>query len=192
MRYSEEVRGVLIAPPASFLEERRRLGHDVRDEMWDGVVHVVPQPGSRHQRLAHMFGFVLLPLAEAHGLVATHETGLYRPGTDRDWRVPDLLYAPPDRVSERGVEGHADLVVEFRSPDDETYEKLPFYAEVGCREVLVIDADSCAVELFSLEVGSYGRTEGRVRLISLAATIERIEGPGLRVAWQGGSADVVV
>ena len=37
--------------PEDFLEERRRLGIDVRDELWEGVVHLVPPPASAHARL---------------------------------------------------------------------------------------------------------------------------------------------
>jgi Uma2 family endonuclease len=187
------MRTVIIDPPPHFLEERRRLGHDVRDEMWDGVVHVVPSPSTWHQYFAHRLGHVLFPLAQARGLLATHETMLERPGTDRDWRVPDLLYAPFERAAQRGIQGHAALVIEVRSPGDETYEKLPFYAEVGCGEVLVIDRDTCAVELFSLgDAGEYVRTTGSVELASLGATVTTIDGPGVRVTWEGGSADVLL
>ncbi len=192
MKYNETMQAVIIDPSPHFLEERRRLGQDIRDEMWDGVVHVVPSPLTRHQRFAHRLGAVLLPLADARGLMATHETSVYRPGTDRDWRVPDLLYAPPEQASERGVEGHAALVIEVRSPGDETYKKLPFYAEGGCREVLVIDRDTCAVELFRLEGEDFVRREGSVELVSLRAAVSTIEGLGVRLAWDGGSADVVV
>ena len=188
----KDMDAVIIDPPDHFLQERRRLGHDIRDEIWDGVVHVVPSPLTRHQRFAHQLGFVLYPLAQARGLLATHETSVYRPGSDRDWRVPDLLYAPPERASERGIEGHAALVIEIRSPGDETYEKLPFYAAVGCQEVLVIDRDTCSVELFRLEGEDFVRTAGTVELRSLGAVIETIVGPGVRVTWDGGSADVVV
>lgn len=187
------MRRVIIDPPPHFLEERRRLGQDVRDEMWDGVVHVVPSPSPWHQYFAHRLGHVLFPLAQARGLLATHETMLERPGTDRDWRVPDLLYAPFERAAQRGIQGHAALVIEVRSPGDETYEKLPFYAEVGCGEVLVIDRDTGAVELFSLgDAGEYVRTTGSVELASLGATVTTIDGPGVRVTWEGGSADVLL
>ena len=193
MKYHEGMRTVLVDPPPHFLQERRRLGQDIRDEMWDGVVHVVPSPSTWHQHFAHRLGHVLFPLAEAQGLLATHETMLFRPGGDRDWRAPDLLYAPFDHASERGIEGHAALVIEVRSPGDETYEKLPFYAGVGCREVLVIDRDTCVVELFRLyEGGEHARTTGSVELASLGATVTTIEGPGVRVAWDGGSTDVLL
>src|SRR5947209_2366741 len=168
------MRTVIIDPPSDFLEERRRLGHDIRDEMWHGVVHVVPSPSTWHQHFAHRLGHVLFPLAETKGLLATHETMLCRPGSDHDWRVPDLLYAPFEYASKRGIEGHAALVIEVRSPGDETYDKLPFYAAVGCREVLVIDQDTCAVELFRLEEGQFVRSKGEVELASLGAVIAEI------------------
>jgi len=186
------MRTVIIDPPSDFLEERRRLGHDIRDEMWDGVVHVVPEPSTWHQHFAHRLAVVLFPLAETKGLLATHETALYRPGEDRDWRVPDLLYAPFEHALNRGIEGHAALVIEIRSPGDETYQKLPFYADVGCREVLVIDRDTCAVELFNVAEGELARTTGSVELASLGARMTTIDGPGVRVTWEGGSADVLL
>ena len=186
------MRTVIIDPPSDSLEERRRLGQDIRDEMWDGVVHVVPSPSTWHQRFAHRLAVVLFPLAEAKGLLATHVTAVYRPGEDRDWRVPDLLYAPYEHALTRGIEGNAALVIEVRSPGEETYDKLPFYAEVGCREVLVIDRDTCAVELFSLDDGQSVRTTDSVGLAALGVTITTIAGPGVRVTWEGGAADVLL
>jgi hypothetical protein len=41
------MRVVWLEAPGGLLEERRRLGLDIRDEMWDGVLHVVPPPGGR-------------------------------------------------------------------------------------------------------------------------------------------------
>ncbi len=38
-------------PPAEFaalLERRRRLGQDLFDEVWEGVLHVNPTPSGRH------------------------------------------------------------------------------------------------------------------------------------------------
>jgi len=51
-------------------------------------------------------------------------------------------------VTRRGVEGPAELVVEVRSPGDETYDKLPFYERKGVRQVLVVARDALAVQLF--------------------------------------------
>ena len=186
------LRAVWLDVPDHFLDERHRLGHDHQDEMWEGVLHMVPQPASRHQRLAHEIGAMLLPLAKAKGLLGMQEPALYSPRRDDSWRVPELAYAGPEHVSERGIEGRAELVVEIRSPRDETYDKLPFYAAMGCQEVLVIDRDTCAVELFSLEGSEFVRTTGEVRLTSVDATVLQIDIAALRLSWGTGSADVEV
>lgn len=38
------MRAVWIGVPDRFLEERHRLGHDKQDELWEGVLHMVPPP----------------------------------------------------------------------------------------------------------------------------------------------------
>jgi hypothetical protein len=42
------MRVLLLDAPQAMFDERRRLGLDGRDEMWDGVLHVVPPPGGPH------------------------------------------------------------------------------------------------------------------------------------------------
>lgn len=39
--------------PEAMLAERRRLGLDRRDEMWNRVLHMVPPPGGRIKDWAH-------------------------------------------------------------------------------------------------------------------------------------------
>ena len=46
-------------------------------------------------------------------------------------------------------------VFEVRSPGDETYEKLPFYAAVGVEAVVVIERDTKAVQVFGLSDGGF-------------------------------------
>ena len=40
------------------------------------------------------------------------------------------------------LEGGPTVVVEIRSPGDETMEKLPFYAQLGVPEVWIVDRDT--------------------------------------------------
>ena len=141
------MRGVLVEVPERMLAERRRLGLDGHDEMWDGVVHMVPPASGRHQRLGSEMLLVLSPLAKRLGLVSSYETGLFRSADD--YRVLDLLFCRAEHVSDRGAEG-ADLVIELRSAGDETYAKLDFYAALGVGEVLVVHPADRAVELFRL------------------------------------------
>jgi Uma2 family endonuclease len=119
--------------------------------MWDGELHMVPRPSEQHQAIGTALVVALAPLAEARGLLARYETGLFRPDVDDDYKVPDQLYARPELRSERGIEGGASLVVEILSPNDETYAKLDWYASasVGVGEVLVIEPETRRVELFA-------------------------------------------
>jgi hypothetical protein len=49
------MRVLMLEAPQWLLDERRRLGQDVRDEVWDGVVHMVPLPNDAHQEFAVRF-----------------------------------------------------------------------------------------------------------------------------------------
>src|SRR4051794_8224099 len=112
---------VQINPPAALLAERRRLGLDLFDEMWEGVLHMVPAPSFNHQTLEGELLVALMPIAKDLGLLALCEFGLYDPELPghTSFRVPDLTIFRPDAVSDRGVEGAASLAVEIRSPEDE-------------------------------------------------------------------------
>lgn len=184
------MRAVLLEVPEAMLAERRRLGHDKRDEMWDSVLHMVPPPGGPHQRLGSRLFLVLAPLAERRGLVPFYETGLFR--TDEEYRVPDQLYCWPEYQSDRGVE-RADLVVEIRSKGDETYKKIDFYAQLGVREMLIVHPEDRRVELLRA-VGDQllpvtTDADGAVRSDVLGARFATVDGR-LRITWQGGAADL--
>ncbi|MEO8843780.1 MAG: Uma2 family endonuclease, partial [Kofleriaceae bacterium] len=147
------MRAVWLEVPESFLEERRRLGHDKKDELWDGVLHMVPPPSSRHQRVSIDLLVALADIARRLGLEFwSDSTGLFGPG--ENWRIPDVTFARPDQASERGLES-AELVVETLSPNDESRKKLPFYARIGVREVWLVDPATRVVEIFALQAGGY-------------------------------------
>jgi len=190
------MRALLLEVPEELLEERRRKGLDGHDEMWDGVLHMVPAASSPHQILAGELMAVLLPLAKRRGLVGMPEAGLYRPGPagEHDYRVPDLVFALPEHISDRGVEGRAELLVEILSPGDESYAKLAFYEEMRVREFLVVDPRTRQYELFALGDGHLVTVEpdadGSATSSSLGVTLSTIDGPRLRLAWDGGTADV--
>ncbi len=172
------------------LAERRRLGLDGRDEMWNRVLHMVPPAGGPHQRLGSELLQVLAPLGKRRGLAASYETGLFRAADD--YRVPDQLYCRPEHQSDRGAEG-AELVIEIRSEGDETYEKIGFYAALGVREMLIVHPEGRWVELLRA-VGDRllpvsADTEGRVRSAVMGAQFATVAGR-LRITWEDGVADV--
>jgi Uma2 family endonuclease len=151
------MRALLLEVPQAMLDERRRLGHDKHDEMWEGVLHMVPPAGGPHQKRGTYLVAALHVLAKRAGLEALYESGLFEPGRNDNYRVPDNVVFRPSSFSERGVEGRAELVVEFRSPNDESYEKLPFYASMEVQEVLILDKSH--IDLRHLVDGAYVPTE---------------------------------
>jgi hypothetical protein len=68
--------------PEAFLTERRKLGLDKRDEMWEGELHVVPPSNEEHQRVEGELFLVLAPLAKAARLLIRAETGLFDPAVE--------------------------------------------------------------------------------------------------------------
>jgi Uma2 family endonuclease len=177
----------MLDVPESLLDERRRLGLDVFDEVWEGVLHMVPPPSGEHQILESEMIAVLLGVAKRHGLVASVETGLFADDDD-DYRLPDLIISRPAQRTHRGVDGTAELVVELRSPHDETDEKLPWYAARGVAEILIVDPPTRAIELYRGEAGEpvavVPDAGGGVTLATLGvrlSTVVTTDGPRLRI-----------
>jgi Uma2 family endonuclease len=184
------MRVLMLDAPQWLLDERRQFGQDRRDEVWDGVLHMVPPPSDAHQEFAIKLLFVTAPRAEQRGLLPRYETGLFR--AERDYRVPDQLYCRPEQRSERGAEG-AELVVEIRSERDETYEKIDFYSRVGVREMIVAHPEARKVELFRALGGQLVPVQpgpdGELVSEVLGITMRTVDGK-LEISWDGGSATV--
>jgi Uma2 family endonuclease len=183
-----------VDPASPLIAERERLGLDKFDEMWEGVVHVVPPPSVRHQDAEMRLGQVLLARADALGLLCTNNTGLYAPGRSDNWKVPDIVVARPEQRSERGVEGACVLVVEILSPHDESYQKLPFYAAMGVEQVLIVDPKTFTLDLRVNDAGVLREVvpddDGTVILSTLDLSLRPVAGEGLDAWWPGGSAEV--
>jgi len=134
------MRTVVLGPPppelAALIARRRKLGLDMYDEVWDGEYHMAPMAHSSHGRLQAQVIRLLGPLAETADLVVT---GPFNLGRADNFRVPDagLHRGDPNAV----WVPTAAVVVEIESPDDETWEKLPFYAAQGVDEVLIVSGE---------------------------------------------------
>jgi hypothetical protein len=142
------------------LEDRRKHELDRWDEMWHGVLHMVPPPNFDHQSLTTFLGHVYWEVVVEGGLGRVITQGkLARTGPEEEnYRVPDLtivLKGSRGRIVRQGVARSADQVVEVFSPGDETYEKFDYYASLGVRELLIIYRDASRIELYRLTDGEY-------------------------------------
>jgi len=131
------------------LAERQRLGLDRFDEMWEGVLHMVPPPKGRHQLLEGQLVHHLTRPAALVGCRVAPEIGVF--AAENDYRVTDVAVFPEASLADRGIDGAPLVVIEVRSPDDESYEKVPWYLARGARSVVVIDQDRFSVEVFTSE-----------------------------------------
>jgi Uma2 family endonuclease len=188
MKYHQSVRSVPMTFPPTTPEERQRLGLDTKDELWDGEWHFVNPPKSWHWQLNSDLFLILAPLARRVGLTPAMEGCGVFGELDHNWRVPDQVYAKPEDVIEEGVTS-AELVVEVRSPGDESYQKLPFFAERSVTEVLIVQEDR------RFELRRLGPDQAYVlvdngRSETLGVTSSTVAGPRLRIEWEGGAAEV--
>ena len=191
----DPMRTLIVAPDPEWLEERRKRGIDSKDEVWDGVLHVPPEPTSHHQRIEGRLARVLAPLAETRGLELLQQISILDPATHKkNYRTPDIVVVDPSRLIRRGTEGPVELTIEVLSPDDESREKFPFYAARGVQEIWIVDPDTRDFEVYTLRSGVYFAIlpdeGGRVRAPALDLTLSRRDGPLLHIAWAGGSAEI--
>jgi Uma2 family endonuclease len=159
---------VLDPPPPQLqelLERRRQTGADRHDEVWEGVYHMIPAPGTAHSFVAHQLAVLLDAPAGADGFVVSAEFNL---GARDDCRVPDLGVHRERRLGTWIPT--AAIVVEVLSPQDDTWEKLQFYAVHGVDELLVVDPSSRSVTWLALHEGEY-RPIDQSQIIDLSASL---------------------
>ena len=147
---------------AALIERRRRLGQDLFDEVWDGVLHMNPAPHGKDANIQQQLAELLGPRARKARLLP--RVGPFNLGQQDDYRVPDGgLHRPsPDQL----YYPTAALVVEIVSPGDESYQKLGFYATHHVDEVVIVDPDRRQVLWFRL-VGEDYRPLDASELIEL-------------------------
>ena len=153
---------VLGEPPpvlASLILERQRLGLDTHDEIWDGDYHMSPAPSRRHADIVGQLHLFLGFRARTLGLRNTSDFNL---GVSGNFRVPDLGFFR-DRGQEVWV-ATAAIVVEVRSPDDESYQKFDFYFERGVEEILIVDLVTQDVQWFARGESEFESTEASLLL----------------------------
>lgn len=198
------MKGLLLKVTERELENRRRIGLDRWDEMWEGILHMAPAPAFEHQRLQLELGAFLLSLLRrtGRGTLAMAVNVFNESSSVEDYRIPDFSFVGARNLGNLrsdGIRGGPpDAVVEIKSPDDETYEKLPFFRALGVKEVIVVDRDSKEPEVFRLGRAGYESVspdagggllshELGVRLLPIAGKC-----PGLRVEDAGDPSTATV
>ncbi len=145
---------------AELIADRQERGIDGFDEVWDGVYVMSPLANDEHQYLVKELTMIIGTVIDWQKL------GQTRPGiniSDRhdDWtsnyRIPDVaVYLNGTKAENCGAfwYGGPDFAVEIVSDGDKSRDKLDFYADVGTRELLIIDRHPWQLTLFHLDDGT--------------------------------------
>ena len=147
----------------ALIARRRASGLDMYDEVWEGDYHMAPMARGSHAYLQAQVLGLLTQLARAEGFMAV---GPFNLGQPDDFRIPDggVFRDQTDVV----WYDTAAVVIEIESSDDETWEKLDFYARHGVDEMLVVSGLRRTVTCLTLDGERYTRTD-RSRLLGLTA-----------------------
>ena len=127
----------------------------LRRELIDGEVYVTPAPIIRHQRIVTKLSHLISTFLETHPLgevlVAPVDVIF---SEDDDVTEPDILYVSNERaaiISERGVEGAPDWLIEVTSPSTRKRDftlKLKRYQKYGVRLYWIIDLEAEMVHVW--------------------------------------------
>lgn len=135
------------------------LPEEKRYELIEGELLMVPSPSWTHQTILKRLFSILDAYVTEHRLGEVRFAPLDVILSEEDVVQPDLLFLSKDRlglVTERGVRGAPDLVVEVLSEASSERDrtlKRKVYAKYGVREYWIVDPGARTIEVAGLGPG---------------------------------------
>lgn len=152
-----------------------------RAELIDGELYVLnedirgyefymmsPTPTTKHQRISRelMLQFSMyLCGKKCEVFSAPFGVRLFEKEGDKPWKVntfvdPDItVICDPDKIDDAGCKGAPDLIIEILSSSSKKHDmqtKYSLYQRAGVREYWIVDPETCAVIIYTLqENGTY-------------------------------------
>jgi hypothetical protein len=154
--------------------------HDRFRECWEGIDTVPPMPNTEHMRFVSQLNSVFSSVIDWDAGDSCYPGANLSDrlvGWTQNYRCPDVLvYLTGNPAVNHGTHwvGGPDFLVEIISEGEDPHAKFAFYAAVNTREVLVVERDPWAVELFTLANGalvSAGRSEVSNGLLLTSAAL---------------------
>ncbi len=132
-----------------------------RYELLQGRLSAVPSPLAKHQRGSANLVYLLKSHVDQRKLGEVLEAPFDVLLSEHDTVQPDVLFVSrehADRVTQRGVVGAPDLVIEILSEGTasrDCIEKLGIYARAGVPEYWIVEPEAKCITVLVLEAGSY-------------------------------------
>ena len=134
---------------------------DVRREIIDGEVYILPTPVTAHQRALRRLVIALIAHVEDRQLGEIFFAPYAVMLSPHDVFEPDYMFVSNERsdiVEQRGIEGAPDLCVEVASPSTRKRDralKVERYAAFGVRETWIVDPDAETIEVFVRDAADF-------------------------------------
>ena len=125
-------------------------------QLIDGTLYMSPSPTRFHQHLSRNLEFIIFQWIKAGGGGEVYNAPLDVYLDDVNVFQPDLIYVSAgnlDLLTDAGIEGGPDLVVEILSPSTEKLDlgpKKKIFASHGVKEFWAIDPKTRSVEIYDL------------------------------------------
>ena len=138
---------------------------DVRRELIDGFIHLMPTPIRRHARVTsviyyHFFDFIEKNKGKCRVYFAPFDVRLPLQGSKDDDKVynvvqPDIcVICDPNKLDDKGCIGAPDLIVEVTSPSTmkkDWYYKLNLYEVAGVQAYWIVNPKEKIMNVFLLQ-----------------------------------------
>jgi Uma2 family endonuclease len=147
----------VIAPMLTKEDYRLLPDSGPRYQLIEGELYMSPAPNRYHQVISRNIMFMLLKYLEAHPLGELYDAPFDVYLSENDVFQPDLVFVKKENfgvLTDAGVEGTPDFVVEILSPSNAYLDKkakLRVYARTGVSELWLVDPETRVVQVYHLQ-----------------------------------------
>lgn len=133
-----------------------------RYELIEGELLTAPAPHPRHQIASNVLGTALTNYVRRRklGQILYAPIDVLLPAENTSVQ-PDILFLAKDRlklISDRGIEGPPDLIIEILSPSNwiiDRQDKFVLFEKTGVQEYWIVDLKQQTIEVFNLTNAGY-------------------------------------
>jgi Uma2 family endonuclease len=128
-----------------------------RYQLIEGELYMAPAPNRYHQTISRNIEFLLLKYLDKHPIGEVYDAPFDVYLSEHDVLQPDIVFVKKSNaevLTDAGIEGTPDLVIEILSPSDAYLDKkakLRVYARSGVNELWLVDPDTQIVQVFYLQ-----------------------------------------